>query len=265
MSVSERPLSVDSVHVAQSDRAAGAAAGAAAARLLREAIGRRGEARVVFASAPSQDEMVRTLGAAPGIDWSRVQSLHLDEYRGIAPEHPAAFGQWLVDRLPAAALPGLERIRTDGDPQAEVERYGALIEEGPIDLVCLGIGVNGHVAFNEPGDTDFADAALLREVPLTRASRQQQVDEGLFPGLDDVPTHALSLTVPAILRGEAVVGTVLGHAKAAAVAAALAGPITPDVPASALRTHGAVQMFLDVPAAAQLPDGYPLSPVDAGD
>ncbi len=265
MSVTERPLSVDSVRIAQSGPAAGAAAGAAAARVLRAAIARRGEARVVFASAPSQDEMIRTLGSASGIDWSVVQSLHLDEYRGIAPEHPAAFGQWLVDRLPAAALPGLHRIRTGGDAREEIGRYGALLEAGPVDLVCLGIGVNGHVAFNEPGDTDFTDPALLREVPLTHASRKQQVDEGLFPGLEDVPTHALSMTVPAILRGEAVVGTVLGTAKADAVAATLTGPITPDVPATALRTHDSVELFLDAAAAAQLPAGFPATSVDAGD
>ncbi|HLS41021.1 6-phosphogluconolactonase [uncultured Georgenia sp.] len=264
MSTTERPLSVDSVHVAPSDTAAGAAAGQAAARLLQDALSRRGRARVVFASAPSQDRMIRTLSAAPGIDWSRVESLHLDEYRGIDPEHRAGFGRWLADRLPSTALPGLRRIRTDGDARAEIERYGEVLDAAPVDLVCLGIGVNGHIAFNEPGDTDFADAALLREVPLAHASRQQQVDEGLFPALADVPTHALSLTVPAILRGAAIVGTVLGAAKAEAVAAALVGPVTPDVPASVLRTHGAVSLFLDAAAASRLPAAFPVTAV-AGD
>lgn len=197
---------------------------------------------------------MRTLAAAEGIDWSRVQSMHLDEYRGIDPVHPAGFGKWLADRLPQAAQAGLERIGSGGGAEEEIERYTQLLQQGPIDLVCLGIGVNGHVAFNEPGDTDFESSEQVRQVLLTHASRKQQVDEGLFAGLDDVPTHALSMTVPAIMRGQALVCTVLGSAKAQAVAAALSGPVTTDVPASVLQDQGNVQVFLDQEAAAELPD-----------
>jgi len=253
MSVTDRIPSAGDVTVAPSSEGAGIAAGKAAAQVLRRALEQRATARVVFASAPSQDQMLRTLVAAEGIDWSRVQSMHLDEYRGIDPEHRAAFGKWLADRLPEAAQSGLERISSEGEFGVEIERYSQLLQEGPIDLVCLGIGVNGHVAFNEPGDTDFNSPEQLRQVLLTHASRKQQVDEGLFASLDDVPTHALSMTVPAIMRGEALVCTVLGSAKAAAVAAALSGPVTTDVPASILQDQDNVQVFLDEDAAVDLP------------
>lgn len=234
---------------------AGHRAGEVAAQVLRDALAKRGRARVIFASAPSQDATIRTLAAAAGIDWTRVTSLHLDEYRGIDPHHQAAFGQWLADRLPEPAQRSLDRIRTDGTARAEIDRYTQVLHDGPIDLVCLGIGVNGHLAFNEPGDTNFDDRRVVREVELTHASRKQQVDEGLFPSLDDVPTHALSMTVPAIMRGEAIVGTVLGESKAASVAAALTGPVTTDLPASALRTHPRAYLFLDTGAAGDLPPG----------
>lgn len=224
-----------------------------AATVLREALADRGAARVVFASAPSQDAMVRALGESEGIDWDKVTSLHLDEYRGIDPGHPAGFGRWLADRLPVAAQPGLNRIAPGGDSSAEIARYEQSLAEGPIDLVCLGIGVNGHLAFNEPDDTDFHDPASMREVELRPASRQQQVDEGLFGDLDEVPTHALSMTVSAIMSAGAIVGTVLGKPKAEAVAAALTGPITPELPASALRTHPRMHLFLDPGAASGLP------------
>jgi len=253
MAMTEQVPVAGGVQVSASPAAAGRAAGKRAAGLLRDALRRNGRARVVFASAPSQDECIRTLAAAPDIDWSRVQSMHLDEYRGVEENNPAAFGQWLADRLPEPAQAGLERISPHGSSDKEIRRYTELLTAAPIDLVCLGIGVNGHIAFNEPGDTDFWSTTMVRRVALTHTSRQQQVDEGLFPGLDEVPTHALSLTVPAILRGDALVVTVLGRAKAAAVAATLTGPVTADLPASALRTHRDVTVFLDEDAAGDLP------------
>lgn len=243
--------------IAPTAEQAGAHAGRLAAGVLRRALAQRGGARVVFASAPSQEATIATLGAAEGIDWSKVTSMHLDDYLGLDPQHPAAFGQWLADRLPEQARSGLDRIRTDGEAGAEVERYTQALEAGPIDLVCLGIGVNGHLAFNEPGDTDFDDPSLVRQIALAHASRQQQVDEGLFATLDEVPTHALTLTVPAIMRGGVIVGTVLGEAKAASVAAALTGPITEELPASALRTHASAHLYLDEAAADSLPDHFP--------
>ncbi|MGC0145112.1 6-phosphogluconolactonase [Pseudactinotalea sp. Z1732] len=257
MSASVNVPSEINVGIAPTADQAGARAGQVAAEVLREALAKRGRARVIFASAPSQEATIATLGASEGIDWSKVTSMHLDDYLGLDPHHPAAFGQWLADRLPEQAQPGLDRIRTDGEAAAEIERYTQALEAGPIDLVCLGIGVNGHLAFNEPGDTDFDDPALVREIALAHASRQQQVDEGLFATLDEVPTHALTLTVPAIMHGGVIVGTVLGEPKAASVAAALTGPITPALPASALRTHASAHLFLDEDAAGSLPADFP--------
>lgn len=233
--------------------AAGAAAGQAAADVLAEILERQDRARAIFASAPSQEQMLATLGADPRIDWNRVDSFHMDDYLGLDPSHPATFGTWLADRLPRAALAGLDRIRADADPTEEAARYGTALAAAPIDLVCLGIGVNGHIAFNEPGDTDFDSPELVRLIDLTHASRQQQVDEGLFPDLESVPTTALTLTVPALLAGSVLVCTVLGAAKAEAVAATLAGPVDPGVPATAMLTHPRVQIHLDQAAASRLP------------
>lgn len=256
MASTGRPLETDRVHVANSAQKAGIAAGKAAAEVVENAIKSRGSARVVFGSAPSQDQMIRTLGASPEIDWSRVQSLHLDEYRGIDEQHAAAFGRWLIDRLPKEAIVGLNRIQSHGDPRAEITRYSEKLTEAAIDLVCVGIGVNGHIAFNEPGHADFKDPSLVREISLTQASRQQQVDEGQFGTLEEVPTHALTMTVPAILRGANIICTVLGTHKAAAVAATLTGEITPELPASVLRTHPSPQIYLDSAAASELPGDF---------
>ena len=253
MSVVGRASTVNVV-VSDTAEAAGAAAGRAAADVLAKTLEEQSRARVIFASAPSQEQMLRTLGEDARIDWSRVTSLHMDDYLELDPTHPASFGTWLAERLPAPARPGLDRIRQDVDPDSEVRRYSELVAAAPIDLVCLGIGVNGHIAFNEPGDTDFEDSFLVRKIALAHTSRQQQVDEGLFPSLDEVPTHALTLTVPAILSARSLVCTVLGDAKAEAVAATLTGPVTDEVPASAMHTHSDVVVHLDDAAAAQLPE-----------
>ncbi|MGM7670832.1 6-phosphogluconolactonase [Microbacterium sp. A93] len=243
-----------SVFTADRETDAGREAAAHAAAALREAIAERGSARVVFASAPSQQEMLAHLAQEPGLDWSRIRSFHMDEYLGLPADHPAGFGLWLQARLPEAAHASFERIHTDGALDDEAARYARLIDEAPIDVVCLGIGVNGHIAFNEPGVASSTDPEIVRVVTLDVASRQQQVDEGLFEALSDVPTHALSLTVPALLSARTLICTVIGEHKAAAVARALGGGIDDSSPASFLRTHANVSWFLDAPAANALDD-----------
>lgn len=230
------------------------AAAARAAEGILAAIQTRGTARVLLASAPSQEAMLARLGSDSRIDWSLVQSFHMDEYVGLSATAPQSFGQWLEDRLPPAALPGFSRIYADAEDGAagEIERYRALIEESPIDVTCLGIGVNGHIAFNEPAVSHLADPELLRRVDLDLASRQQQVDEGLFATLADVPTSALTLTVPAVTGARAMVCTVLGEHKAAAVARSLEGPVTVDCPGSLLHAHPDASWFLDNAAASRL-------------
>lgn len=246
------PMEMSRVRTAASAAEAGRDAARRAASVLRDAITSRGAARVIFACAPSQEAMLAALAHEPDIDWARVHSFHMDEYLGLAPDHPNTFGQWLQERLPAAALAGLERIRSDDRPAAEATRYAALLDEAPIDLVCLGIGVNGHIAFNEPGTSAPDDSEMVRVVTLDDASRRQQVDEGLFPQLSDVPTHALTLTVPALLAGRSLVCSVVGAHKADAVTRAAQGPIDALVPASFLRLHPDVTWFLDESAAAGL-------------
>ncbi|GAB3812284.1 glucosamine-6-phosphate deaminase [Tessaracoccus terricola] len=230
----------------------GAHAGAAAAAAIASAVESRGRARVVFASAPSQEEMLATLTADPRVDWSRVDSFHLDEYLGLPASHPRAFGQWLADRLPAEARPGLQRIDAGADPEAEIQRYTTLLGAAPLDVTCLGVGMNGHVAFNEPGDVEFDDPTAMRLVQLELASRLQQVEEGLFATVDEVPTQALSLTFSALTRAKHLVCTVVGDHKAEAVAAALEGPVTTTCPASGLQQLGNVHWFLDDVAASRL-------------
>jgi glucosamine-6-phosphate deaminase len=237
------------IHVYQ-DREA---LGIAAARDIGDALVRRlasqPGARVIFASAPSQESTLRHLAKHPGIDWARVTALHMDEYLGLAPDAPQRFGTWLrralFDHVPVGTV---HLIDPGGDPQATADRYAALVAAAPIDLVCLGIGVNGHIAFNDP-PADFDDPALVKVVTLDRASRVQQVDDGCFAALDEVPTQAVTLTIPALLSGAELFCIVPGAHKKRAVTDALHGPVTGLVPASALRTHPRCSVYLDKESA----------------
>lgn len=229
---------------------AGREAGAAAAVAISDAIRVRGKARVVFASAPSQSDMLQEL-LATEIDWRSVEAFHMDEYIGIDPEDPRAFATWLAERLPVENMAGFQRINSLGNPKDEAARYEALLRAEPIDVTLMGFGMNGHIAFNEPG-SDLYDPAFVRTVELDLASRGQQVVDGLFAHVDDTPTHAISLTVPALLSATKVISTVVGTHKARAVQEALHGPISSECPASAIRRHPDVMLFLDPAAASGL-------------
>lgn len=250
----ERPGAVTrrmSVQVAPDAAAASVAAARRAATVIRAAIDERGTARVLLASAPSQEQMLAALVTDDTVDWSRVRSFHMDEYLGLPVDHPQAFGQWLQDRLPPAVRAGFDRLRPDRDVDAEIARYTALLAAAPLDLTCLGIGMNGHIAFNEPG-SPFDAPDLVRVSELDATSRRQQVEEGLFARLGEVPERAVTLTIPALLGAGAIVATVIGPHKADAVAAAVEGPVQESCPASALRTHGQVSLHLDAEAAGRL-------------
>jgi glucosamine-6-phosphate deaminase len=236
------------------DRASmGMLAAADAAEAILEALDNRGRARVVFASAPSQREMLYALATRDDLDWSRVEAFHMDEYVGVAAAAPQAFGQWLRDHLFVYANGGhLTAIDSNAPPEDEAEAYGALVLSEPLDLVCLGIGQNGHLAFNEPRQAQLEDDRAARVVALDLKSRQQQVSDGQFNHLDLVPTRAITLTVPTLLSARTIVGTVPGSSKSIAVAAALDGPIGTDCPASFLRTHDIVYLHLDEAAATNL-------------
>ena len=220
--------------------------GEAIGEALREALDRREKVRVVFASAASQSGTLAVLLASEGIDWSRVEAFHMDEYIGLPAGHGSGFGNWLNDRL-FARLPQMTAhlIVPGPDAEAETERYAQLLAEAPIDLVCLGIGVNGHIAFNDPPVADFNDPKRVKVVELDLVCRQQQVDDGAFATVADVPTHAITLTVPQLMEGKRLICVVPGAAKADAVYRTIHGPIETACPSSILRRHADCRLFVD--------------------
>ncbi len=231
----------------------GRAAGEHAARAIAAAIAARGAARIILASAPSQDETLATLIAAP-IDWSRVTIFHMDEYLGLPADHPQTFRAYqrqnVLSRLQPAAFHGI--AGESPDAAAECTRYAALLAAAPIDVCCLGIGENGHLAFNDPPVANFTDPQLVKIVELDAACRRQQVNDGCFPTFDAVPTHALTLTIPALMSARTLVCSVPGPRKAAAVRATVLGPITTQCPATAMRHHADATLYIDTEAAAAL-------------
>ena len=236
------------------DDMGGLAADAAAAKIC-EAIAARGEARVIFASAASQFEFIESLLAHAEIDWTKVCGFHLDEYVGLPADHPASFRRFLKERL-LAKLPHPVKSFTfvggdAADTAAECARLEAAVCEKPIDLACIGIGENGHIAFNDP-PADFETKAAYAVVALDEVCRRQQVGEGWYPDLEHVPTHAFSMTVPQIMASKSIVVIVPDSRKADAVAAAVEGPLTNLCPSSILRNHPDCTLYLDGPAATKL-------------
>lgn len=230
-----------------SDRAAmGAAAAAAVAKAVAERLERQDGVRMIFASAPSQSAMLDRLCAAPGIDWRRVTAFHMDEFIGLSPDAPQRFATWLdthlFGRLPFAAV---HVLRPEPNPADEAARYTALLNEAPIDFVCLGIGVNGHIAFNDPPIADFDDPVDVKVVELDDVCRRQQLSDQGFASLQDVPLRALTLTVPRLLRADRLFCIVPGVHKREAVRQALDGPTTTACPASVLRRHHDCTLYLD--------------------
>ena len=182
----------------------GEAAGAAAASAIKEVIAQKGEANVIFAAAPSQNEMLAGLMSSPIIDWSKVNALHMDEYVGLPEGDSHTFGVYLQEHIfRHKDFKSVHYIRGFAeDAEAECERYTKLLEEFPPDVVCLGIGENGHIAFNDPWVADLNDPKMVKIVELDGMCRQQQVNDGCFPTLADVPTHAITLTVTALTSAD---------------------------------------------------------------
>lgn len=226
--------------------AMGRAAGRDVAAEIRARLAVAAGVRMIFAAAPSQAEMIEAVIAEPDIDWGRVTAFHMDEYIGLASDAPQRFARWLRERLfgrvPFAAV---HPILPEPEPRAAAGRYAALLGAAPIDIVCLGIGVNGHIAFNDPPVADFADPQDVKIVQLDKICRQQQVDDDCFPNLAAVPEQAVTLTIPRLLRAERLFCVVPGAHKRAAVASALHGPIATDCPGSVLRRHPACTLYLD--------------------
>lgn len=221
---------------------------------MRSLLGSQKHTSLVFAAAPSQNEFLSALGSAPELDWHRVEAFHMDEYVGLDRAAPQSFGHFLREALFDRVHPGrVEYIEgTAADIQAECERYAALLCERPIDIVCAGIGENGHLAFNDPHVADFADVEIVKQVSLDETCRLQQVHDGAFPTVGAVPKTALTMTMSALLSTRWIYCVVPGPSKAKAVLETLRGPISTSCPASALRRHQAAVLYIDRDAAASL-------------
>jgi glucosamine-6-phosphate deaminase len=232
------------------DRAAmGKAAAADVAAAMRAALATQDRVRMAFAAAPSQEEFLAALVATSGLDWSRVTAFQLDDYVGLPADAPERFRHFLRTRLFELVRPGevhlIGAVADEAAAADECRRYAALLSAAPLDIVCLGIGENGHLAFNDPPVADFQDPEPVKVVELDDACRRQQVNDGCFPSLDAVPTHAITLTIPTLLSGARLSVVVPGPSKRAAVRQTLSGPIETACPASILRTHPACTLYLD--------------------
>lgn len=251
-----RRLQVDRlpVEVYGSRTAMGAAAAVVAQGVLQQAIAERGEANLILATGNSQLTFLHALRELPGLAWDKIRVFHMDEYLGIEPTHPASFPLFLHEHILDQVKPGTF-YPVPGQPE-DVEKacaeYAALLQQYPADLVALGFGENGHLAFNDPPYAKFDDPQWVKMVALDETSRKQQVGEGHFPTLDSVPTHAITLTVPALLAAKRVLAIVPEARKVNAVRACLYEPVSEDRPGSVLRTVDHATLYLDPDSAAGL-------------
>ncbi len=250
-----RTFKVDQMPVLifDSNESLGMRAASDLAAIISQAIADHGLASIILATGNSQLSFMKALRELEGIEWDKVVVFHMDEYLGMSPEHPASFPRYIREKLTDVVHPrAFYPIRGDAsDVQAELERYASLLRQYPPDACVLGIGENGHLAFNDP-PADFETDEVIHIVNLDERCRMQQVGEGHFATLDDVPRQAISLTVPALLSARRVLGVVPEARKAEAVKAALEGPVTPYCPASILRTQSHVTLYLDRDSASLL-------------
>jgi glucosamine-6-phosphate deaminase len=242
------------VHVYQTRPAMGKAAASVIASEIRRLIDQKGRAVVIFASAPSQNEFLTALVESPGIDWSRVTAFHLDEYLGMSSDAAQSFRLFLIERLvnkvPLGKFYGLAGESPDG--AAAAKSYAALLKENPPDFAVLGIGENGHLAFIDPPFCDFADPEAVKVVQLDEVCRQQQVNDGAFNTLAEVPTNALSLTIPTLMALPKLFAIAPGPAKRQAIKLTVEGPVATTCPASILRQHKEAHLFIDRDSAELL-------------
>ena len=234
--------------------AMGAAAARDAAEAIKKVLSGKDFCNVIFAAAPSQNEVLASLAADPSIPWERVRAFHMDEYVGLSPDAPQGFGNFLREHL-FDLVPFHEKFFIDGwsgKAEEACEAYAALLEKYPPDAVVMGIGENGHIAFNDPWVADFHDPLPVKPVPLDEVCRTQQVHDGCFASLDEVPKTALTLTVPTLVRAPYLFCVVPAPTKAEAVKRTLEGPVGEECPATVLRTRPGARMYLEPASAALL-------------
>lgn len=237
-------------HIFSTREKMGQAAGSAVEERINALLGEQDELRMIFAAAPSQNEVLEYLAQSDQIDWSKVTAFHMDEYIGLLADAPQRFANFLREKIfDRVQLKAIHLINGDDNPEQECRRYADLLAEKPIDIVCLGIGENGHIAFNDPPVADFEDSQMVKVVELDARCRQQQVNDGCFASLDIVPTQAITLTIPTLMSGKYLCCVVPGPTKREAVDSTLNGSISTDCPASILRTHQDCQLYLDAESA----------------
>jgi len=230
----------------------GKAAARQAADAIELAISQNGRARIIAATGMSQFEFLNALTNSPGVDWNKLEMFHLDEYVGLPATHPASFSKYLLERLiEPAGITRYHLLDGEADPVEVCGRVGAEISAAPIDVAFVGVGENGHLAFNDP-PADFETDDPYIVVDLDEACRRQQVGEGWFAGVDDVPRQAISMTIKQILKARAIICVAPDSRKAEAVRNCFENEISPQFPASILRTHGATTVYLDAESSSLL-------------
>jgi len=232
----------------------GQASACGAGNMIKELLESQENINVIFAAAPSQNEFLENLINQDGIDWNRINAFHMDEYIGLPQTAPQGFGNFLKERIfskrPFRSINYLNGQYESKDE--ECTRYTQFLAANPVDIVCMGIGENGHIAFNDPHVADFNDKALVKVVELDTQCRQQQVNDGCFESIDQVPTHALTLTIPALLKARFIYCMVPGTTKAQAVANTIEQEVSERCPSTILRSHSAAIMYLDQESSSKL-------------
>jgi len=247
---------IDSLHIQQypDRKSLGDAAARAVADKLRQQLKSKSTVNMIFAAAPSQNEFIAALVASVDMDWSRVRAFHMDEYIGLPKGAPQCFGNFLraglFSKLPFRSVDYLDG--TAADLQEECHRYTNLLKQYPVDIVCMGIGENTHIAFNDPHVADFNDPLRVKVVALDEACRQQQVNDGCFDEIHAVPKQALTLTIPALMAADSIYCMVPGSNKAAAIRHTLQDDIDSRYPSTILRKHPQAYLFIDTASAAEL-------------
>lgn len=254
--LSTSALSVDSLSVTISPNREqlGREAAAGVAEKIREIQEKKQDVNMIFASAPSQNEFLNYLKEAEGIAWERVNAFHMDEYIGLESNAPQNFATFLQERL-FNYVPAGHFYRLNGNAASvpdEIARYASLLAQNPVDIICMGIGENCHIAFNDPHVADFNDPEVVKMVELDETSRIQQVNDGCFESLDEVPTHALTLTIPTLVKPPHLFCIVPGPLKAQAIKHTLEAEISPEYPSTILREHPDARLFVDKDSASLL-------------
>lgn len=251
-----KEFKVDNLTVKKYDsrNAMGEASGKEAAEYIKALVASKGEIWVIFAAAPSQNEFLATL-VASDVDWTKVHAIHMDEYVGLPADHPAGFGNFL-DRAIFKKVPfaSVDYMTTTKTPEQIAEDYTKLLSEHHIDICMMGIGENGHIAFNDPHVADFCDPKMIKKVDLDLKCRTQQVHDGCFATLEEVPEYAMTLTIPTLFACDRLFCIVPASTKADAVRATLFGPVSEACPASIMRRHSNATLYVDQDSGKYIAD-----------